>query len=80
MTKFTHSIANKYERFVFSSTDRKDPTNGKDLVQVVSYSMHPGSKFKPAVSHLPIDFARDYYRRLMGCGMGYKPVTLTNIK
>ena len=78
MSKFIHSIANKYERFVFSSTDRKDPVDGNDLVEIVSYSVN--GSLKPAISYLPIDFARNYYRRLMGSNMGFKPVTLTNTK
>tara|TARA_Y100000004_G_scaffold183308_1_gene230965 strand:+ start:5172 stop:5426 length:255 start_codon:yes stop_codon:yes gene_type:complete len=67
MSKFIHSIANKYERYVFSSTNH-------NLVKVVGYSANPKSKLKPAVSYLPIDLARDYYRRLMACGMSFKPV------
>ena len=78
MKNFVYSIANKYERFVFSSSNQKDPVDGNDLVKIVSYSMYPKSKLKPAISYLPINLARDYYRRLMTCDMNFKPVDFSN--
>lgn len=76
MNKFIHSIANQYERFVFSSTNLKDPADGSDLVQIICYSVK-GSR-KSVKSYLPIDHARDYYRRLMTCNMNFQVVTLSN--
>jgi hypothetical protein len=40
--------------------------------------MYPKSKLKPAISYLPINLARDYYRRLMTCDMNFKPVDFSN--
>lgn len=69
MNQFKYAIANPVERYVFCSVPGRE-----DLIQIKSFF----GGLDPAVSYLPIEDARAYYRRLMTCGEQYKSTPHTD--